>query len=147
MPTNAIPAWAMGVLSPYASVNLVFSSMPSTMAETGRGGCRLQDSGHFLFECCSYAVDLCTVRPMTMRKGVNRALRGLTGYELRKVKPPTAKPAPAPVVKPEPKPEPPKPAGPPEIKFPADYDEAARDVIRAVKPWTMTSPEKLNALI
>jgi len=70
-------------------------------------------------------------------------LRGLTGYELRKPRPPAPKPAP----KPEAKPEPPKPAGPPEIKFPADYDEAARDVIRSVKPWTMTSPEKLNALI
>lgn len=69
-------------------------------------------------------------------------LRGLTGYELRKPRPPAPKPAP----KPEPKPEP-KPAAPPELKFPADYDEAARDVIRSVKPWTMTSPEKLNALI
>jgi O-methyltransferase len=81
-----------------------------------------------------------------MRKSVNRALRGLTGYELRKPRPPAPKPAPKPVVKVEPKPEP-KPAGPPEIKFPADYDEQARDVIRSVKPWTMTSPEKLNALI
>jgi len=71
-------------------------------------------------------------------------LLGLTGYELRKPRPPAPKPAPKP--KPEPKPEP-TPAAPPEIKFPADYDEATRDVIRSVKPWTMTSPEKLNALV
>jgi O-methyltransferase len=81
-----------------------------------------------------------------MRKSVNRVMRNLTGYEFRKVKPPVAKAAPKP--KPEPAPAaeaaPPKPA---EIKFPVDYDEAARDVIRAVRPWTMTSPEKLNALV
>jgi O-methyltransferase len=83
-----------------------------------------------------------------MRKSVNRVMRNLTGYEFRKVKPPVAKAAPKPKPKPAPAPAaeaaPPKP---PEIKFPVDYDEAARDVIRAVRPWTMTSPEKLNALV
>ncbi|GIE32654.1 hypothetical protein Ait01nite_056990 [Actinoplanes italicus] len=81
-----------------------------------------------------------------MRKGVNRVMRNLTGYEFRKVKRPVAKAAP----KPEPTPAPAAeaaPPKPPEIKFPVDYDEAARDVIRAVRPWTMTSPEKLNALV
>lgn len=81
-----------------------------------------------------------------MRKRVNRALRGLTGYELRRVKLPAAKPVPQP--KPTPKPESaPKPKPKPEINFPVDYDEPARAIIRAVKPRTMTSPEKLNALI
>lgn len=70
-----------------------------------------------------------------MRKRINRVLRALTGYELRKARPPARKPAPAPA--------PPAPAP----EFPVDYDEAARDVIRAVRPWTMTSPEKLNALV
>jgi O-methyltransferase len=31
--------------------------------------------------------------------------------------------------------------------LPADYDDPAREVITAVRPWTMTSPEKLYALI
>ncbi|MBB3094603.1 hypothetical protein FHR83_002255 [Actinoplanes campanulatus] len=82
---------------------------------------------------------------MTMRKGVNRVLRNLTGYELRKPKPPVKKAAPKP--KPAPEPAAAKPAAPPEIKFPVDYDEAARATIRTVKPWTMTSPGKLHALI
>ncbi|MDN5791121.1 MAG: TylF/MycF family methyltransferase [Micrococcales bacterium] len=33
------------------------------------------------------------------------------------------------------------------IDLPRDYDEAAKATIREVKPWTMTSPEKLNALV
>jgi len=31
--------------------------------------------------------------------------------------------------------------------FPDDFDEEAREVIRAVKPWTMTSKEKLYGLV
>jgi O-methyltransferase len=31
--------------------------------------------------------------------------------------------------------------------FPDDFDETAKAIIRAVNPYTMTSPEKLNALI
>ena len=49
MPTNAIPAWATGVLNPYASVNLVFSSMPSTLAEARRAACRPTDRPGFTF--------------------------------------------------------------------------------------------------
>ncbi|MEU4624765.1 TylF/MycF/NovP-related O-methyltransferase [Actinoplanes sp. NPDC023801] len=73
-------------------------------------------------------------------------MRNLTGYEFRKVKRPVTKAAPKPAPAPAPVAEaaPPKP---PEIKFPVDYDEAARNIIRAVRPWTMTSPEKLNALV
>ncbi|MET3423411.1 putative O-methyltransferase YrrM [Actinoplanes tereljensis] len=84
---------------------------------------------------------------MTVRKSANRVLKSLTGYEIRRAR--VAQPKP-PVVKAEPKPEPkpePKTAEAPEIKFPADYDEGARAIIRAVKPRTMTSPGKLHALI
>lgn len=78
-------------------------------------------------------------------------LRSVTGYELRRVqkrpgtggqqasapaRPATAQPKPAP-----------KPAPQPKQEFPHDYDDAVKATIRAVKPYTMTSPEKLNALI
>jgi len=33
------------------------------------------------------------------------------------------------------------------LSLPGDYDETAQVIIRAVKPYTMTSAEKLNALI
>ena len=39
------------------------------------------------------------------------------------------------------------PPAQPAVRFPADYDDEARSIITAVKPWTMTSPERLNALI
>jgi hypothetical protein len=99
-------------------------------------------------------VDLSTVRAVTVRKSANRLLKSLTGYEIRRAQAPkkaAPKPKPPVVKPPEPKPEPkveaPKPAAPPEITFPADYDEGARAIIRTVKPRTMTSPEKLYALI
>ncbi|RZU48552.1 macrocin-O-methyltransferase TylF [Krasilnikovia cinnamomea] len=41
----------------------------------------------------------------------------------------------------------PKPAPKPQLELPHDFDEATKDTIRAVKPRTMTSPEKLNALV
>lgn len=51
-------------------------------------------------------------------------------------------PSPAPqAAEPAPKPKP-KPAA-----LPADYDDEAKEIIRAVKPFTMTSPERLNAFI
>ena len=34
-----------------------------------------------------------------------------------------------------------------DLEIPADYDDKAKEVIRAVSPYTMTSPERLNALI
>jgi O-methyltransferase len=54
---------------------------------------------------------------------------------------PVAKKAapPAPVAK--------KAAAPAAPKYPIDYDEPAQQIITDVKPWTMTSPEKLYALI
>ena len=50
--------------------------------------------------------------------------------------------APPPPAKPQPSRPRPKP-----LSFPDDYDEEAKEIIRAVKPYTMTSHEKLNALI
>src|SRR5215212_6542793 len=40
----------------------------------------------------------------------------------------------------------PAPAAKP-AALPADFDEEAKEIIRAVKPYTMTSPDKLFALI
>jgi len=77
---------------------------------------------------------------MSWRTVANSYLRRLTGYELRRYRPPAARPVKAPPPAPQPKPA-------PDLKFPFDYDEPAKNIIRAVKPFTMTSPEKLNALI
>jgi O-methyltransferase len=84
---------------------------------------------------------------MTWKDTVNTGLVRLTGYELarpvrggRPTSPKKAKPAVrAPAGRAA------KPAAPP--AFPKDYDAEAVATIHAVKPWTMTSPEKLNALI
>ncbi|MFJ6939833.1 TylF/MycF/NovP-related O-methyltransferase [Streptomyces sp. NPDC101132] len=78
---------------------------------------------------------------MTWRSSVNQKLAQLTGYELRKARP-AGKATPTP--KAAPKPAAPKPAG---LRFPADYDDGAKEIITAVKPWTMTSVERLNALV
>lgn len=72
---------------------------------------------------------------MGWKNSTNDSLRRLTGYELRK---PVPRPKPKPKAKPKPKPGP---------SFPKDYDEQAIATIKAVKPFTMTSPEKLNGLI
>ncbi|MFE1477905.1 TylF/MycF/NovP-related O-methyltransferase [Streptomyces cyaneofuscatus] len=93
-------------------------------------------------------------RSMAWRNAVNGVLQQLTGYQLRRVTVPAARtapaqslaastPAPAPVAAPAPKPAAKKSA----LTFPADYDDEARDIIRAVKPYSMTSPERLNAFI
>ncbi|MEV0118991.1 TylF/MycF/NovP-related O-methyltransferase [Streptomyces sp. NPDC050844] len=79
--------------------------------------------------------------PMAWRRAVNGALKQLTGYQLtrnpvpaqRPTAPGAAKPAPASKSK--------------ALKLPADYDDEAKGIIRAVKPYTMTSPERLNAFI
>ena len=90
---------------------------------------------------------------MTWRDSVNGGLSRLTGYELRKSgrgrQAPSHRPvaAPKPAPRPAPASAPAKPAAPKPLELPRDYDEAAQATIRAVKPWTMTSPEKLNALI
>ncbi|MFD7967768.1 TylF/MycF/NovP-related O-methyltransferase [Streptomyces clavifer] len=105
---------------------------------------------------------------MAWRNAVNGVLQQLTGYQLRRATVPAPRTAPAPgatAAAPPGKPAgteaaaqaPPEPAtakkpakkpapksGP---QFPADYDDEAKDIIRAVKPFTMTSPERLNALV
>ena len=74
-----------------------------------------------------------------MKERVNKMLRRLTGYQLEKPRPP----------KPAKPPKPPKPAPAPKKKpgLPRDYDEAAREIIGAVRPYTMTDADKLFALI
>ncbi|MEV8346127.1 TylF/MycF/NovP-related O-methyltransferase [Streptomyces niveus] len=86
---------------------------------------------------------------MAWRNAVNGTLEKLTGYQLRRIPVPAPRSASAPPTppavpaapKPKPKPKP-KPAA-----LPADYDDEAKEIIRAVKPYTMTSPERLNAFI
>ncbi|MEO5878339.1 MAG: TylF/MycF/NovP-related O-methyltransferase [Streptosporangiaceae bacterium] len=80
---------------------------------------------------------------MTWRNNVNGGIRQLTGYELKRSVsgipvqvPEQDRPKPAAKAKPA-----------PGIKLPHDYDDEAKAIIKAVKPFTMTSPEKLNALI
>ncbi|KQX78698.1 hypothetical protein JOF59_003426 [Streptomyces clavifer] len=105
---------------------------------------------------------------MAWRNAVNGVLQQLTGYQLRRAAVPAPRTAPAPGATAAAPPG--KPAGteaaaqaPPEpatakkpakkpapksgTQFPADYDDEAKDIIRAVKPYTMTSPERLNALV
>ncbi|MER7698363.1 TylF/MycF/NovP-related O-methyltransferase [Streptomyces sp. NPDC096095] len=95
-------------------------------------------------------------RGMAWRNAVNGVLQQLTGYQLRRVTVPAARTAPAgPAPAPAPgtataakKPTAKKPtAKKPGLVFPEDYDDEAKDIIRAVKPYTMTSPERLNAFI
>ncbi|MER5968994.1 TylF/MycF/NovP-related O-methyltransferase [Streptomyces sp. NPDC002055] len=66
---------------------------------------------------------------MGWRQRANRSLERLTGYELRRPVPPPAPPA------------------KPKAGLPADYDDEARRTVHAVRPYTMTSPERLNALV
>ncbi|MFB8270161.1 TylF/MycF/NovP-related O-methyltransferase [Streptomyces sp. NPDC055955] len=86
---------------------------------------------------------------MAWRSVVNGVIKQLTGYQLTRVQVPaprqaaraneSAPPASAPKPKPTPKPK--------ALVLPEDYDDEAKDTIRAVKPYTMTSPERLNAFI
>jgi O-methyltransferase len=64
---------------------------------------------------------------MGWRDTVNKRLMDTTGYRIQKVRQPAKKPKRRP--------------------FPRYYDDEARAVIRAVRPWTMTSNEKLFALV
>ncbi|MEA2450875.1 MAG: O-methyltransferase [Thermoleophilaceae bacterium] len=74
-----------------------------------------------------------------MRARVNKTLVKLTGYRLEKPRPP--KPP-----KPKPPPPPPKPK-PKRAPLPKDYDDEAKEVIRAVRRYTMTDADKIFALI
>jgi O-methyltransferase len=81
---------------------------------------------------------------------INRALERLTGHvlvqsssieELRRraerPKPKPRKPAAEPRAKPKPK----------RKALPSDYDDEAKEIVRAVRPWTMTGADKVYALI
>ncbi|MFJ9035460.1 TylF/MycF/NovP-related O-methyltransferase [Streptomyces sp. NPDC102406] len=80
---------------------------------------------------------------MAWKKAVNGALRTLIGYQLTRPQ----VPAPRVEAPKAPEPAPPAPAARKELQLPVDYDDEAKETIRAVKPWTMTSPERLNAFI
>ncbi|WP_353510045.1 TylF/MycF/NovP-related O-methyltransferase [Intrasporangium sp.] len=98
---------------------------------------------------------------MGWRDKVNGALSRLTGYELRRAplnpvaaraggkgaRVRSAEPALAGAAPASPGKTITTPAAAKQLQLPRDYDEAAQATIREVKPWTMTSPEKLNALI
>ncbi|GAB2931955.1 TylF/MycF/NovP-related O-methyltransferase [Streptomyces sp. NPDC058869] len=88
-------------------------------------------------------------RGMAWRNAVNGVLQQLTGYQLRRVTVPAARtaPAPAPDAPAVPAPAPKPPAKKSAPAFPEDYDDEAKEIIRAVKPYSMTSPERLNAFI
>ena len=89
---------------------------------------------------------------MVDRGSINKALARATGYELRKTKPagnqPAGKNAASPATRAAPPPRPPVEAPAPKVeKFPKDYDDELVEIIRAVRPYTMTGPDKLHALI
>jgi hypothetical protein len=49
--------------------------------------------------------------------------------------------------KPRPKPKAAAKPKPKQKALPSDYDDEAKEIIRAVRPWTMTGPDKMYALI
>src|SRR3954453_16468501 len=69
---------------------------------------------------------------MNWKRSVNARLSQVTGHKLVKADRPTAPPPPRPKAK---------------RGMPRHYDEEARQIIRAVRPRTMTAHEKLYALI
>jgi hypothetical protein len=82
-----------------------------------------------------------------MKTLINRALGNLTGHvvvradsfeELQREARRKREPPPKPKLKP--KPAKPKP-------LPADYDDEAKAIITAARPWTMTGPDKMYALV
>lgn len=74
---------------------------------------------------------------MALRTNVNRLLRSVTGFEVRRVARRVAATGAAAPGKPATR----------ALALPHDYDDAAKATIRTVRPRTMTAPEKLNALI
>ena len=70
---------------------------------------------------------------MRWREAINRGLSGATGYRLEKARAPEPQPKPAPKRRRTP--------------IPGYVDTEAREVMRGVRPRTMTSPEKLFALV
>jgi hypothetical protein len=85
---------------------------------------------------------------MPWKQRINGALAMTTGFKIvrakRRQSPATAPKPPA--AKP-PAPKPPAPKAPaPKAEFPADYDEMARPILRASRPYSMTRTEKQYAL-
>jgi hypothetical protein len=71
---------------------------------------------------------------MSAKSRVNAVLGRLTGHHLVKV--------------PMPSPLPPHPKPPPKrLVLPVDYDDEAKEIIRAVRPYTLTGKDKLFGLI
>jgi O-methyltransferase len=80
------------------------------------------------------------VTRVSWREAVNKRLVGATGYRIVKARSAAAAPpAPKPAAKPKP-----KPKKKPLRRY---YDDEARETILAVKPWTMTSYDRIFALI
>ncbi len=71
-----------------------------------------------------------------MKKRVNDTLKRLTGYQVTRAEPTAAKPR---------RRVPPRARAAPEL--PRDFDDDAKAIIEAVRPFTMTSADKLFALI
>src|SRR4051794_18225693 len=82
---------------------------------------------------------------MAAKARINRALERLTGHVLvqassvEELRRKAARPKPGPKAKPRPKPK--------QKALPSDYDEEAKEIVRAVRPWTMTGADKVYALI
>jgi O-methyltransferase len=68
---------------------------------------------------------------VSAKKQINSTLTKLTGYRIVRAQPPAP---------PEPKPK-------PRRGLPADYDDAAKEIVHAARPYTMTAQDKLFALI
>ena len=81
-------------------------------------------------------------RVPTWKKRINNALVDATGYRIVRANKPVTRPAAVPS-----KPRPAPAAPPPAAEFPVDYEDEFKDIIRAVRPYTMTSNDKLHALI
>jgi O-methyltransferase len=85
---------------------------------------------------------------MAAKTRINQALERLTGHVLvqassiEELRRKAARPKPAPRKPPaKPKPRPKRKA------LPSDYDDEAKEIVRAVRPWTMTGADKVYALI
>ncbi len=90
---------------------------------------------------------VCFYCAVQWKSRINKALVGATGYQVTRApkvswggsRPPAKKAATKAAT--------PKPAAKPKAEFPVDYEEDVRDIIRAVRPYTMTSNDKMHALI
>jgi O-methyltransferase len=105
---------------------------------------------------------MCLHRRMSRLQRINANLGRMTGYQIRRAPrpklggqsapkagppaPPPSQPAPAPAAAPAPAPAPSQ-AAPKQEHIPRDFDAGMAEIIRAVRPYTMTSVDKLHALV